>query len=168
MQSKWTEENLSNQYFVWPHFAFKTSSTLLGTLAHSFWALLAQTSWRINHSSSVALGQPQLLLSLHLSRDRLDDVGIRILWGHYITSRTPCSSSCWRWFLMTFSACLGSLSCCRRNLGLINCLPGDIAWWISICLQHWGHSRFWPNPHSICRNTAPNLQGTSTMLHCYL
>ena len=59
--SEWTEEkSKSNQYLVWPPFAFKTASILLGTLAQSFWrksaGRLFQTSWRTNHRSSVDVG----------------------------------------------------------------------------------------------------------------
>ena len=90
--------------------------------------------------------------------------------GHTITSRTYCSSLCWRWFPMTLAVCLGSLSCFRINLGPIIHLPDGIAWWISICPDFSAlRTRLMHQiSNSICRNATPNLKGTSTMRHCCL
>lgn len=85
--------------------------------------------------------------------------------GRAITCRTSCSFLHWRWFLLTLAVCLGSLSCCRINLG-----P---PWW-DFMVDKYLHvflsteDTITPDHISIYRNTTPNLLGTSTKLHCCL
>lgn len=93
---------------------FKTTSILLSILAHIFENLAGGLFCRLT----------QLLLSLHVVPDRLNNIEIRALWDRYYSSRTPCFLCdfgifffvCLFVFWCFLAVCLGSLCCCRMNL----------------------------------------------------
>ena len=136
-------------------FAFKTASILLGTLAHSCWrnsaGRLFQTSW-----TQIFCGSrlPQILLSLHVIPDRLDDVEIRALWGPYHHFQDFL-------FSIRLKIVLSDIVVLMHNTFGANHMP---PWWF--CMM----DKYLPiflsiedtiNPdqisNSICRNAVPNL-----------
>src|SRR4029434_6967918 len=70
---------------------------------------------------------------------------------------------------MTLAVCLGLLYCCRIHLVPIIRLPDGIACkYLPVFLSIEDTINPDQISNSTCRNAAPNLQGTSTMLHCCL
>lgn len=147
----------SNQYLVWPPFAFRATSVhfegtrLVGcsknlgepTTDHFVDESFLKFKFLISQGHSMMLRSglcgaipslPELCAFLHAED----------------------SSYC------PWPVCLGSLSCCRLNLGPIRHLPDGIAY-ISACIcQHRGHRESWPNLQNAAK-LAKNLRHASLL-----